>query len=123
MNTRIYLFCILLVLVVPCISESEQVFEKTGLASWYGPGHHGNTTASGEKFNMKDYSAAHKTLKFGTRVKVVNVDNGRAVVVTINDRGPYVKGRIIDLSKSAAAQLGCMRKGICRVILVIVEDI
>ncbi len=109
-------------LVVPVISESGQDFVKTGLASWYGPGHHGNTTASGERFDMKSYTAAHRTLAFGTVVEVLNVDNGRKVVVTINDRGPYVSGRIIDLSKSAAAQLGCMRKGICRVRLEIVED-
>lgn len=110
-------------MIFPCLLVSEQVFVSTGLASWYGPGHHGNTTASGEKFDMKDFTAAHRTLDFGTRVKVVNIDNGRAVVVTINDRGPYVEGRIIDLSKSAAAELGCMRKGICRVILKIEEDI
>jgi len=117
MNTCIYLLSILLILFLPCDSYSDQDFVKSGLASWYGPGHHGNRTASGEKFDMNVYTAAHKTLDFGTNVKVLNIDNGRTVVVTINDRGPYVKGRIIDLSKSAAAQLGCMRKGICRVIL------
>ncbi len=122
MNTRIYLFCILLILFLPCSSKSDQVFVKSGLASWYGPGHHGKRTASGDQFDMKAYTAAHKTLEFGTKVKVLNIDNGRIVVVTINDRGPYVKGRIIDLSKSAASQLGCMRKGICRVKLEIVQD-
>ncbi len=122
MNTRIYLFCILLILFLPCSSNSDQVFVKSGLASWYGSGHHGNRTASGDHFDMKAYTAAHKTLEFGTKVKVLNIDNGRMVVVTINDRGPYVKGRIIDLSKSAASQLGCMRKGICRVKLEIVQD-
>ena len=108
---------------IPCSSDSEQVFVSTGLASWYGPGHHGNRTASGERFDMKVFTAAHRTLDFGTKVKVLNVDNGRIVVVTINDRGPYVKGRIIDLSKAAAAELGCMRKGICSVKLEIVQDI
>lgn len=107
---------------LPCNSLSDQVYLKSGIASWYGSGHHGNRTASGEKFDMNVYSAAHKTLEFGTKVKVINIDNGRWVVVTINDRGPYVEGRIIDLSKSAAAHLGCMRKGICRVLLQIVED-
>ena len=108
-------------LVFPFVTAGDQVFVKTGLASWYGPGHHGRRTASGESFDMKSYTAAHRTLKFGTIVKVLNVDNGRAVVVTINDRGPYVKGRIIDLSKAAAAHLGCMRKGICTVTLEIVQ--
>jgi rare lipoprotein A len=122
MNTRIYLICILLILFLPCSSYSDQVFVKSGLASWYGSGHHGNRTASGDKFDMNVYTAAHKTLEFGTKVKVLNIDNGRMVVVTINDRGPYVKGRIIDLSKSAASQLGCMRKGICRVKLEIVQE-
>jgi len=110
-----------MILFLPCNSYSDQEFVKSGLASWYGSGHHGNRTASGEKFDMNVYSAAHKTLEFGTMVKVLNIDNGRTVVVTINDRGPYIQGRIIDLSKSAAAQLGCMRKGICRVILEIVQ--
>ena len=123
MITRIYLYCILLVLIFPYGAFSDQVFVKTGLASWYGRGHHGNRTASGEPFDMKSYTAAHRTLKFGTKVKVLNVDNGREVVVTINDRGPYVKGRIIDLSKAAAAHLGCMRKGICTVKIEIVKDI
>ena len=122
MNTRIYLLCILLILFLPCNSYSDQDFVKSGLASWYGPGHHGKRTASGEKFDMNVYTAAHRTLDFGTKVKVLNIDNARSVVVTINDRGPYVQGRIIDLSKSAAAQLGCMRKGICRVLLELVQD-
>ncbi len=123
MNTRIYLYCILFVLICAYGTYADQVFLKTGIASWYGPGHHGGRTASGESFDMKSYTAAHRTLKFGTRVKVLNIDNGREVVVTINDRGPYVKGRIIDLSKVAAAHLGCMRKGICNVKLEIVQDI
>ena len=122
MNTRIYLFCILLLIVFSINSYSEQVFVNVGLASWYGAGHHGNRTASGETFDMNIYTAAHRTLEFGTKVKVINIDNGRFVVVTINDRGPYVEGRIIDLSKSAAAHIGCMRKGICMVLLEIVQD-
>ncbi len=78
---------------------------KKGVASWYGPGFHGNKTANGERFNSKDYTAAHKTLPFGTKVKVTNLSNGRSVIVRINDRGPFIKGREIDLSAQAARVL------------------
>jgi rare lipoprotein A len=83
----------------------------TGVASWYGPGFHGRTTANGEQYNMHDMTAAHKSLKFGTRVKVTNENNGRSVVVRINDRGPYVGSRIIDLSKSAAQAIDMIGPG------------
>ena len=77
-----------------------------GLASWYGPGFHGRKTASGERFDQNDMTAAHKTLPFGTRVKVVDEKTGRSIVVRINDRGPFKPGRVIDLSKQAAQALG-----------------
>lgn len=79
---------------------------QTGKASWYGPGFHGRRTASGEIFNTNSLTAAHKTLPFGTRVKVRNRATGRTVVVRINDRGPFVRGRIIDLSKASARAIG-----------------
>ncbi len=79
---------------------------QTGKASWYGPGFHGRRTASGEIFNSNSMTAAHKTLPFGTRVKVTSRRTGRSVVVRINDRGPFVRGRIIDLSKASARRLG-----------------
>ena len=78
----------------------------SGLASWYGPGFHGRRTANGERFNTHALTAAHKTLPFGTRVRVVNKRNGRSVVVRINDRGPYVHGRVIDLSRATARAIG-----------------
>ena len=77
-----------------------------GKASWYGPGFHGRLTARGERFNKNDMTAAHKTLPFGTKVQVTNTCTGKSVVVRINDRGPYVKGRVIDLSKASAAAIG-----------------
>ena len=80
-------------------------------ASWYGPGFHSKKTASGERFNQNALSAAHKTMKFGTKVKVTNLSNGKAVVVKINDRGPFIKGRSIDLSKAAALQIGMIGSG------------
>lgn len=92
---------------------------EQGLASWYGPGFAGKPTASGERFRPCKRTAAHKTLPFGTRVKVTNLSNGRTVVVRINDRGPFVEGRIIDLSKAAARQLGMLQAGVVRVEIVV----
>ena len=77
-----------------------------GLASWYGPGFGGHRTASGERFNTGAYTAAHRSLPFGTRVLVTNRRNGRSVVVRINDRGPYVGGRVIDLTAASARAIG-----------------
>ena len=79
---------------------------QSGRASWYGPGFHGRRTASGETFNTNDMTAAHRTLPFGTKVRVVNKKTGRSVVVRINDRGPYAHGRVIDLSKASAQAIG-----------------
>ena len=84
---------------------------QRGVASWYGPGFHGRQTANGEKFDMHELTAAHKTLPFGTRVLVHNPRTGKEVVVRINDRGPFVKGRVIDLSKAAANALGFKSRG------------
>jgi len=88
-----------------------------GIASWYGPEFQGKRTASGERFDMNDLTAAHRTLPFGTRVRVRNIDNGREVIVRINDRGPRNTQRIIDLSKSAAAALGLLQGGLAPVVL------
>ncbi len=79
---------------------------EAGIASWYGPGFQGRRTASGERFNTQAMTAAHKTLPFGTRVRVTSAATGKEVVVRINDRGPFIAGRIIDLSRAAAQALG-----------------
>jgi rare lipoprotein A len=92
---------------------------ERGIASWYV--HYSRRTASGERYNRADYTAAHRTLPFGTRVKVRNLDNGREVVVRITDRGPYVRGRIIDLSESAARAIGLLDRGIAMVEIEVVE--
>lgn len=84
---------------------------ETGVASWYGQEFHGRPTSSGEVFDMNDMTAAHRTLPFGTNVMVTNLANGRSVVVRINDRGPFVRGRIIDLSYAAAQVLGIVGPG------------
>jgi rare lipoprotein A (peptidoglycan hydrolase) len=86
-----------------------------GVASFYGKGFHGRKTANGERFNQNAMTAAHKTLPFGTRVRVTHVRSGRSVVVRINDRGPFIKGRSIDLSRGAAARIGMVQTGVARV--------
>lgn len=86
-----------------------------GMASWYGPGFHGRQTANGERFNQNALTAAHRSLPFGTKVRVTNVNNGRSVVVRINDRGPFAKGRVIDLSAGAAAVIGLTHSGVAPV--------
>lgn len=83
-------------------------------ASWYGPGFHGRKTANGEKFDQMSYTAAHKSLRFGTLLKITNPKNGKSIVVRINDRGPYIEGRDLDLSMAAAHELGLIRKGVAR---------
>jgi len=90
---------------------------ERGRASWYGEPFHGRRTASGEVFNMNDFTAAHKTLPFGTHLRIRNLANGQEVLVRINDRGPHVKGRVIDLSRAAAEQIGLVRTGVTRVAL------
>jgi rare lipoprotein A len=86
-----------------------------GLASYYGPGLEGRPTASGEKLSLEALTAAHRTLPFGTCLRVVNMENGRSVRVRVNDRGPFVKGRIVDVSLAAAKRLGMVEKGLARV--------
>lgn len=109
----------------PVASDPEPARESAsaaGLASWYGLGFHGRRTASGERFNMNALTAAHPWLPFGTRVLVQNPVNGRSVVVRINDRGPHVAGRIIDLSHAAARALGLLGWGTKSVVVTPVPD-
>ena len=95
--------------------SSAPLATLAGLASYYGPGFHGRPTASGEIFNMHALVAAHRTLPLGTVARVTNLANGRSVVLRITDRGPYVRGRILDVSKGAARMLGFIRTGKTRV--------
>jgi rare lipoprotein A len=88
---------------------------QAGLASWYGPGFYGRRTASGVVYTGAALTAAHRSLPFGTVVRVTNLVNGRRVVVMINDRGPFIRGRVIDLSVAAARRLGMVRDGVVRV--------
>ena len=93
---------------------------ETGQASWYGKAHHGEITASGERFDMHALTAAHRTLPFGTIVRVKHVKCGKSVNVRINDRGPFRSGRIIDLSYEAARRLGIASRGTARVELTVI---
>ena len=90
-------------------------YEEVGMASWYGGQHHGRATASGERFDMNALSAAHKTLPLPGLVEVTNLETGRSAVVRLNDRGPFSDGRIIDLSRAAAEEIGMLAAGVARV--------
>jgi len=96
-------------------AHKAPALEQVGTASWYGPRFHGKKTANGEVFNQNKLTSAHRTLPLGTTVEVTNVTNGKSVEVKINDRGPYVKGRVIDLSRAAAIRLGMKDAGLARV--------
>jgi len=110
----------LLLLMLAAAASAFADQEMAGLASWYGGKFHGRLTSSGEVFDTNEMTAAHRELPFGTMVKVTNLDNGRSAVVKINDRGPFVEGRVIDLSRAAAETLDMLASGVARVSLEIV---
>lgn len=94
---------------------------ESGVASWYGPKFHGNLTANGERYDMYGLTAAHRTLPFNTVLRVENQDNGKSVIVRVNDRGPFAKNRIIDLSKKAAQEIDMIGNGTAPVRLVLMK--
>ncbi len=110
---------VLVLLAVACSTAprpaSSPAGEEEGLASWYGEPYHGRQAASGERYDMHAMTAAHRTLPFGTLAEVTNLENGKKAQVVINDRGPFVPGRILDLSRAAAAELGMLTQGVARV--------
>jgi rare lipoprotein A len=119
-----FLFCLLFfgcapkkVPYPPYEPGKEIRYRETGIASWYGEDFHGKKTANGETYDMHAMTAAHRTLPFSTRVRVTNLDNGNKTEVRINDRGPFVPGRIIDLSRSGAKELGMLGAGTARVVV------
>ncbi len=117
MKKTVLTTAVLLLLLFPFLLHAE-----TGYASWYGGKFHGRTTASGETFDTHKLTAAHKTLPFDTMVEVTNLDNGKKVRVRINDRGPFVEGRIIDLSMAAAKEIGMLGEGVAPVRIEIVDS-
>ena len=94
---------------------------ETGIASWYGEPFHGRNTAAGGTYDMDGLSAAHQTIPFGTRIRVDNLDNGRSIELAVNDRGPFVRGRILDVSRAAARALGMIGPGTARVRITVIE--
>jgi len=107
--------------VVTKPGPSRSPIAVDGIASYYGKEHHGKKTANGEVFDMNKLTAAHRSLPFGSTVKVTNLSNHRSVIVRINDRGPYIAGRIIDLSQAAAQQLDIITLGIVQVKVEVLE--
>ena len=113
---------VLLISIIFCnICSSQQRQTEEGIASYYHNKFHGKATASGELYDKNKFSGAHKKLPFGSKVKVTNLANQKSVVVIINDRGPYAKGRIIDLSYAAAVKINMIKQGVVKVRLEILE--
>ncbi len=107
--------------VAPGFQRQVKVVQTcTGIASWYGREFRGRSTASGERFHEEHYTAAHRSLPFGTRIRVTNLNTGKAVIVTVNDRGPWIKGRLIDLSWASARSIGI--RGVARVKMEVLAD-
>ena len=121
---------LLLATLLPNISFAEEInysdsenqpissYQQQGVASWYGPGFAGHKTASGERFNPSHLTIAHRTLKLGTLVRVTNLRNHKSVIAKVTDRGPFHRGRIADLSASAASAIGLKSSGTARVLIV-----
>lgn len=107
----------------PAMRSVDTGWYEEGEASWYGPGFHGNRTASGEVYDMEALTAAHRELPFGARVRVLNVDNGKQTQVRINDRGPFARGRVLDVSRAAARELGMIGSGTARVRIEVLKGV
>lgn len=127
MQHRVLLVLMTLLLATGCASSGRRLSShgttlEIGEASYYSDEFHGQRTASGERYRDRESTAAHRTLPFGTRVRVTNMENGRSVVVRITDRGPFRRGRVIDVSKRAARELGFLSQGTAKVRLEVLWD-
>ena len=120
MKKQAFLLTLMTILVMPMFLQAQQ--EELGLASYYSDLFHGKPTASGELYDKDKMTAAHKTLPFGTTIKVTRLDNGKSVQVRVNDRGPYISGRIVELSRAAAEKIGLVNDGVTRVKVEVVAD-
>jgi rare lipoprotein A len=118
-NLKIFLFAALV--IIACQKGFSQTSE-IGLASFYNDKFEGKKTASGQVYDQRKLTAAHRTLPFNTRLRVTNLKNKRTIIVTVNDRGPFVKGRILDLSKAAAIKLDFIENGVTKIMLEILSD-
>ena len=125
---KLVLLSVLSVILAACstapsnINNQQRDVAEQGKASFYADKYHGRTTASGERFNQQAATSAHLKLPFGTRVNVTNIANNRSVVVRINDRGPYIRGRIIDLSKAMFEQIADSKVGVIDVTVTVIEN-
>jgi rare lipoprotein A len=115
MNIKSIVLVLILSFFSSLSSFSVENYPQYGNASWYGGPLHGKKTASGERFDMYSFTGAHRELPFGTIIRVTNLRNGKEVYIKVNDRGPFVKGRIVDLSHAAAKAIGFYRRGVIRV--------
>ncbi len=107
------MICLSFCVTAPAVADISLQTESAVRTSWYGPGLQGNSMANGNRFDMNDHTVvAHKSLPFGTKIRLENPENGRVLVVTVQDRGPYVKGRELDVSKAAAERLGFKAQGV-----------
>ncbi len=129
-NFKYYLLLILMLFFVSCQSGGVKNIDNSkknnnviyGKASWYGDKFHGKKTASGELYSIKKNTAAHKTLPFGTMLKITNLESNKSVIVNVNDRGPYIKNRVIDLSKSAFKKIATLNDGVIDVKIEVLDD-
>jgi len=125
---RFVFLSLILIFAISCAPKKQaevpelehNVFE--GVASWYGVPFHGRLMANGKRFDMNKPTAAHRTLPFGTKVKVINLSNEKSTIVTITDRGPFIKGRILDVSRKTAQDLDFLRSGTARIRMVVLGD-
>lgn len=123
---RLMAIALPLLLATPAVAQ-EQIGDDgtevgSGMASYYGRELAGNRTASGEAFDPDDFTAAHRSLAFGSKVRVTNLANGKSVIVRVNDRGPWGRGRVIDVSQAAAKEIGMHRSGTARVSMTLLDD-
>jgi rare lipoprotein A len=115
MLNRFFRLCLIAPLLIPLASQEAKAYSACGTSSWYGAEFEGQRTASGERFNAHGLTAAHRSLPFGSRVRVTNQANGRSVTLRVNDDGPHVSGRIIDLSQGAFSRIASLDSGVTRV--------
>ena len=115
MLNRFFRFCLVAPLLIPLAPQEVHAYSACGTSSWYGAEFEGQRTASGERFSAHGLTAAHRSLPFGTKLKVVNQANGRSVNIRVNDDGPHVSGRIIDLSEGAFRRIASLGSGVTRV--------
>jgi rare lipoprotein A len=117
MLNRFFRFCLAAPLLIFLAPQDAQAYSACGTSSWYGAEFEGQRTANGERFNAYGLTAAHRSLPFGTKLKVVNQANGRSVNIRVNDDGPHISGRIIDLSEGAFRRIASLGSGVARVCL------